>query len=354
MVGAMKTPTLIVAVLAFTSTSFAVDPPPDGGYPGANTAEGEDALFSLTIGWENTAVGWRSLYLTTTGFQNVAVGNYSLYNNTNGAANTSMGYAAMIGNKSGCQNVAVGYQSLFVNTTACQNVGIGTSALWGNLSGGGNVAIGQQALYYLNGGSFNIAIGYYAGEQITGSNNIAIGHRGYGLQSNTIRIGTEGTHTATYVAGIRQTPLIKGTALAVGITADGQLGVRASSAKFKEAIKPIDKASEAILDLKPVTFRYKKELDPRAAPQFGLVAEEVAKVDPDLVIADDQGKPFTVRYDEVNAMLLNEFLKEHKKVEEQAKTVGAQAKKLEAQASKIERLETALEKMSARLDAKGL
>jgi hypothetical protein len=116
----------------------------------------------------------------------------------------------------------------------------------------------------------------------------------------------------------------------------------------------MDKASQAILELKPVTFRYKKELDPKGAPQFGLVAEEVAKVNPDLVVADDQGKPFTVRYEEVNAMLLNEFLKEHKKVEEQTKTVEEQANKLETQATKIEQLENQLQQMAARLDAKGL
>ena len=136
-------------------------------------------------------------------------------------------------------------------------------------------------------------------------------------ESNTIRIGTTGTQTATFIAGIRETPIAKGVALAVGITADGQLGVRASSARFKEAIKPMDKASEAIFSLQPVTFRYKKALDPQALPQFGLVAEQVAKVDPDLVARDEQGKPFSVRYEEVNAMLLNEFLKEHRKVEEQ-------------------------------------
>jgi hypothetical protein len=159
-------------------------------------------------------------------------------------------------------------------------------------------------------------LGYNAGANLTaGNNNIDIGNGGVAAEANTIRIGTSGTQTATFIAGIR------GVAIAgaqpVGVNANGQLGIRASSARFKEAITPMDKTSEAILSLQPVAFRYKKELDPAGVPQFGLVAEQVAKVNPDLVARDDQGKPFTVRYDEVNAMLLNEFLKEHHKVEEQ-------------------------------------
>ena len=175
-------------------------------------------------------------------------------------------------------------------------------------------------------------MGFDAGVNLTtGDNNIDIGNEGVAGESNTIRIGTAGIQTATFIAGIREAPLAQGIAVAVGITADGQLGVRASSDRFKDAIKPMDKASEAILSLKPVTFRYKKELDPEATPQFGLVAEQVAKVDPDLVARDAEGKPFTVRYDEVNAMLLNEFLKEHRKVQELETRVAAQQKGFESQ-----------------------
>ena len=162
-------------------------------------------------------------------------------------------------------------------------------------------------------------MGVVAGFNLTtGDNNIDIGNGGVAGEAGIIRIGTAGTQTATFIAGIREAPLAHGAAVAVGITADGQLGVRASSARFKEAIKPMDKASEAIFSLQPVTFRYKKELDPQALPQFGLVAEQVAKVNPDLVARDAEGKPFTVRYEEVNAMLLNEFLKEHRKVKSRA------------------------------------
>jgi predicted ribosome quality control (RQC) complex YloA/Tae2 family protein len=158
-------------------------------------------------------------------------------------------------------------------------------------------------------------LGYSAGANLTaGDNNIDIGNAGLAGEAGVIRIGTIGTQTATFIAGIRGVPIIGGTE--VGVNASGQLGVRASSERFKDAIKPMDKASEAILALKPVTFRYKHDLDPAGIPQFGLVAEQVEKVNPDLVARDDEGKPYTVRYEAVNAMLLNEFLKEHRKVEE--------------------------------------
>jgi hypothetical protein len=166
----------------------------------------------------------------------------------------------------------------------------------------------------------------------TGDNNIDIGNGGVAGESGVIRIGVTGTQTATFIAGIRGVPITGGTA--IGVNASGQIGIRASSVRFKEAIHPMDNASEAILRLKPVTFRYKKELDPEGAAQFGLVAEEVAKVSPDLVVADEQGKPFTVRYEEVNAMLLNEFLKEHRKVEqmqEQIEALTAGIQKVSAQ-----------------------
>jgi len=138
------------------------------------------------------------------------------------------------------------------------------------------------------------------------------------------------------------------------IDSSGHLGTLTSSARYKENIQPIDSASSAILSLQPVSFRYKKELDPKGIPQFGLVAEEVAKVDPDLVARDEEGKPYTVRYEAVNAMLLNEFLKEHKKVEEQTETVQEQANRMETQAKEIDELKSALKDVTARLDARGL
>jgi hypothetical protein len=325
----------------------------DGNY---NTAIGYQALYSNSTGISNTATGANTLHNNTTGSGNVAVVLGALYYNVTGSGNTATGTAALTantgdnntatgggalyGNNTGNGNTASGHLALEVNSVGSENTATGDNALSYNFSGNNNTAEGANALLKTTGDN-NIGLGSGAGSNLTaGDNNIDIGNAGVRAESSTVRIGTEGTHTATYIAGIRQSPLATGTAVGVGITADGRLGVRVSSARFKEAIKSMDKRSEDILNLKPVTFRYKKELDAKGTPQFGLVAEEVAKVNPDLVVTDDQGKPFTVRYDEVNVMLLNEFLKEHKKVEEQA--------------SKIEELESALEKITARLDDKGL
>jgi len=184
-----------------------------------------------------------------------------------------------------------------------------------NSTGANNTASGANALQNNLTGSNNIGLGNSAGSNLTtGSNNIAIGNTGVAAESSTIRIGTQNTQTDTYIAGVWQ-GIVAGTASPVRVNASGKVGTVPSSARFKEAIQPMDNASEAILSLQPVSFRYKKELDPDSVPQFGLVAEEVARVAPHLVVADDQGRPFTVRYEEVNAMLLNEFLKEHRKVE---------------------------------------
>jgi len=179
-------------------------------------------------------------------------------------------------------------------------------------------------------------LGFKAGRNLTtGNNNIDIGNMGVAGESNTIRIGTTGTQTATFIAGISGATVPTG--IAVVVDADGHLGTTTSSARFKEAIKPMDKASEAILALKPVTFRYKHELDPEGIPQFGLVAEDVEKVNSDLVARDDEGKPYTVRYEAVNAMLLNEFIKEHREVQELKKQLAA--------------LTVGLQKVSAQLEA---
>lgn len=369
----MKTSTLIlIAGLGISSSSFAVDPPPDGGYENENTAEGEDALFSLTTGAGNTALGFQALYFSTvgssntaigasalhantTGYSNTATGFVSLYKNTLGSQNTATGSGALYNNTTGQGNTADGVSALFSNTTGLQNAAFGASALPNNTTGALNTAVGTAALYFSKLGSVNIAVGYNAGSHIvSGSNNIDIGGKGTVDESGVIRIGNQGTQTAAYIAGISDTPLTVGTAVAVGVTPAGQLGVRASSAKFKEGIKPMENASEAILLLQPVTFHYKKVLDPKATPQFGLVAEQVEKVDPDLVVKDDEGKPFSVRYEAVNAMLLNEFLKEHNKVEEQTKAVEKQAAKVDAQAKEIAELKSALKEVTDRLTAKGL
>ena len=289
----------------------------------SNTFLGADALLNNTSGESNTAIGGGALTSNTTGFDNTANGSTALFYNTSGYANTANGAFALFLNTSGSDNTAVGTTALTNNITGGANTAVGVEALRAS-TGKDNTALGFLAGQNLTGDN-NIAVGSLAGQYLLGDNNIDIGNQGGADDSGVIRIGTEGTHTTTYIAGIREAPLAHGEAVAVGITADGQLGVRASSARFKELVKPMDSASEAILSLRPVEFRYKKEFDASQAPQFGLVAEEVARTAPQLVIRDANGKPFTVRYDEVNAMLLNEFLKEHRKVEEQAQINQEQA-----------------------------
>ena len=239
-----------------------------------------------------------------------------------------------------------------ITTTGGENTAMGLWALAGNTTGGNNTAIGLNALLFNTNGTNNIAIGSNAGLRIANdSNNIVIGSPGVTGQSNAIRIGNV-THVATFIAGISGAPAPGG--VGVMISSKGKLGTIASSKRFKDNILPMDKASEAILALKPVTFRYKKELDPVGIPQFGLVAEQVEKVNPDLVARDEQGKAYTVRYEAVNAMLLNEFLKEHRKVESLEKAMSDQQKEnaamramLKAQAAQIQKVSDQLRAQAA-------
>jgi len=186
-----------------------------------------------------------------------------------------------------------------------------------------------------NTGSDNIAVGNQAGAFLTtGNNNIDIGNLGLAAESDTIRIGDSSVHTATFIAGISGHTALGG--VAVFVNAAGRLGTMTSSVRFKDKIRPMDKASEVILALKPVTFHYKRELDPDGIPQFGLVAEDVEKVNPDLVVRDKEGKPYSVRYEQVNAMLLNEFLKEHRKVEQMQKQIDVLTAGLQKVSAQLE------------------
>jgi hypothetical protein len=280
-----------------------------------NTAMGYYALYSDTSGYSNTAVGYLSLFANTMGSYNTATGPYALYSNTTGTANTANGFGALSDNNTGGYNMASGFESLQFNTTGNNNVATGVYALSANTSGHDNTATGFQALAGNSIGSNNIAVGSNAGIKLTKeNNNIDIGNAGVAGESKVIRIGTKGTQLQTFIAGISG---VAATGSNVVVNAMGKLGVTTSSARFKEAIKPMDTDSEAILALKPVSFRYKEEIDPDRIAQFGLIAEEVEKVDPRLVGRDDQGKVNTVRYEAVNAMLLNEFLKEHHKAQQQ-------------------------------------
>jgi hypothetical protein len=371
---------LVLAAFALSPAAKAVDPPPDGGYPGNNTAEGDDALFSLTTGTENTALGFGALYSNTTGDSNTATGSLALLSNTTGVRNTANGFVALANNTTGQRNTATGrgalannttgsfntadgHNALFSNSTGIQNTAtgsfalifsttgndntaIGYFALWNNTTGNSNTASGFNALRENTTGNSNIGLGNFAGSNLTtGDNNIDIGNPGVAAEANTIRIGTVGTQTATYIAGIMGKTTPRGTPVFINV--NGQLGTVASSARFKTEIKPMDKASEAILALKPVTFHYKKDFDPEGTPQFGLVAEDVEKVNPHLVVRDAEGKVNTVRYEAVNAMLLNEFLKEHQKVEAQQATI-TQLKSTVAQQKKD--FQATVAQLTARLD----
>jgi hypothetical protein len=340
---------IALAWLALSPTAQAVSPPPDGGYPNGNTAEGTKALLNNTTGADNTAVGFEALLHNTTGSQNTAAGNSALVSNTTGSQNTAAGARALLGNTTGIQNTANGVFALQNNTTGGLNTATGLSALQDNTTGSNNSANGFAALLNNTTGSGNIALGVFAGVNLTtGLNNIDIGNVGNAGESNKIRIGTVGTQTATFIAGIRGATVASGVGIIVGT--DGQLGTVTSSERFKEAIKAMGKASEAILALKPVTFRYKHELDPEGIPQFGLVAEQVEKVNPDLVARDDHGKVNTVRYEAVNAMLLNEFLKQHRKVKELEAAIAQQQEEIKALTASVKVQASQIRKVSAQLE----
>jgi Chaperone of endosialidase len=446
----MKTNIIYPALAGFAFTCFAllpiaqaVSPPPDGGYPGANTAEGQSALLNLTTGRYNTAVGYFSLLSdatgifntavgagtllfntgdqntatgvgallsNTTGTQNTANGAFALFSNTTESFNTATGFQALFSNTGdgGHYNVADGYQALYSNTTGRRNVAEGNAALYSNTIGSFNTAVGDSALFSLttvdpsngnglsntaigelalanviNGaantamgesalvniitGYQNIAVGYVAGQNLTtGNNNIYISNPSVDTESNTIRIGnvvgftdiygyTHAAHSATYIAGIYgATTSDAGSTIPVYVDMNGNLGTVASAARLKKEIRPMDKTSEAILALTPVTFQYKS--DSKGTPQFGLIAEEVAKVNPDLVVRDRNGEIYTVRYEALNAMLLNEFLKAHRRMEEQEATIAELKQdfqsRLVRQQKQIEALTAGLQKVSAQLELK--
>ena len=305
---------VLIVCLGALQNTHAVSPAPDGGYPGGNTAEGQNALLSLTTGGYNTAVGIFSLRSDIAGSYNTAVGAGALFANT------------------ADQNTAIGVGALLSNTTGSANTADGLFALFSNTTGSDNTAVGGAALYQNTTGFNNIAVGPAAGFDVTTANNV-------------ICIGASGNNVSSscYIGSIFGATASNG--VGVFINSNGRLGTMTSSRRFKEDIKPLDKTSEAVLLLKPVSFRYKKEIDPEAtnAVQFGLVAEDVEKVNPDLIVRDKEGKPYSVRYDQVNAMLLNEFLKAHRKQEEQGAMIAQQQKQIEA-------LTAGLQKVSAQLE----
>ena len=320
-----------------------------------NVAHGVSSLYSNTTGHHNSANGWSTLLLNTSGNENTASGSAALLSNTGGSDNAALGFRALYSNTTGNYNLANGANALYSNKTGFYNTANGSSALFRNITGSYNTADGLNALYGNTSGGNNIALGFSAGSNLTtGSNNIDIGNRGVAGEAGGIRIGTKGTQLRTFIAGISGVAVAGG----VGVVVDtnGQLGTVMSSARFKEQIKPMNDASESLLALRPVTFHYKHDIDPEGINQFGLIAEEVEKVNPNLVARDERGKPYTVRYEAVNAMLLNEFLKEHRKVAEQAlkqqeleTLVTQQQKAIESLTSTLKEQATQIQKVSAQM-----
>src|SRR6266576_1117880 len=283
---------------------------------GFNSATGVFSLFSNTSGFFNSATGAYSLANNISGTHNTANGYAALYRNADADDNTATGYAALYHDTTGVANTATGVFALFNNTIGSANSAFGAAALGSNTTGFFNTAVGDDALFSNTSGSANIAIGLQAGTLLTpGDHNIDIGHPGVAGESATIRIGATGVQTTTYIAGIAGQTVGAGGSTCY-VDNDGKLGVFLSARRFKTDIADMAAASEALLALRPVTFHYKPELDKTGIPQFGLVAEEVAEVNPDLVTHDAKGDICTVRYEAVNVMLLNEFLKEHKAVQE--------------------------------------
>lgn len=338
----------LIACVAASPKAQAVNPPPDGGYSGGNTAEGDSALSSLTSGTYNTGLGWFSLRSVTTNGRNTAVGAGTLLLNS-ANDNTAIGAGALLSNSTGQSNTATGSLALFNSTISNSNTADGEFALFANTTGNANTAIGGGALSSNTTGGSNTALGLDAlAGNTTGNGNTALGAAAgsaIGSASGVIAIHSPGGNVdnSTWIANIFGVTTVSGSTAPVVVSDAGQLGTVASSRRFKKDIKPMDKSSESILSLNPITFHYKN--DRTSTAQFGLIAEDVANVNPDLVLPDKEGKPYTVRYDQINAMLLNEFLKEHKafaeeelKVQRLEATVKALATTVKAQAAQIEKV----------------
>ena len=321
---------LVLACFPIAPVAVAV-PPPRGEDRGNGNSAAEDvqALNLSTTGSNNTAHGWFSLINNTTGRDNTADGFQALTNNVEGLSNTATGSQALLSNTAGSYNTAVGRLTLSNNTLGNFNTGVGQLALFNTIASG-NTAVGYSALSSNTTGRTNTAVGYFAGVNVTDALNV-------------ISIGSSGGNVtnSTWIGNIYGATTQSAITAPVVISDGGQLGTVASSERFKKDIAAMDKTSESILSLRPVSFHYKK--DTKNTPQFGLIAEDVAKVNAALVLPDQEGKPYTVRYDAVNAMLLNEFLKEHRIVQEQGAMIARQQKQIEA-------LITAVQKVSVQLD----
>ena len=286
---------------------------------------------------------------TTTGTQNSAFGSAALQANTTGMQNAAFGNSALIANTSGNTNSAFGTGALLASTTANLNSAFGFEALVASTTGSNNSAFGEGALFNLKTGSGNLALGAQAGLNLTGaeSNNIYLSNSGVAGESNTARIGTD--LTAVFITGISGRTSASG--VGVFVNTSGQLGTLTSSRRFKHEIADMGAESDLLMKLRPVAFYYKPELDETQTRQYGLVAEEVAQVAPQLVVYDKDGAPQTVRYHFVNAMLLGAVQKQQRRIEEQARALQKQQSTIDLQQKEIQDLAERLDKLEAMLAA---
>jgi hypothetical protein len=325
---------------SLTVLSFAASP---AAWAQTNTAYGTNALRAVTTGTSDSAFGYNALAQNTTGSGNTATGWDALYFNIGGSNNTATGIAALEANSSGTGNTATGVGALANNGSGKSNTATGWGALYFN-SGNDNTAVGTFALEDNSSGGNNIGVGSEAGFYLTtGSNNIEIGNPGTAADANTMRIGTEGTQTATYIAGIFNTTVTGGCSVVAAST--GQLGCVTSSARYKRDVRDMGDSSDKLMELRPVTFVYKA--DQTGAQQFGLIAEEVEKVYPELVVRDAAGKPVTVGYQMLPAMLLNELQKQARQLDQKNRQIAA----LERQVASIQKKDAEIGALAARLDA---
>src|SRR6184192_849597 len=353
--------TVLSALVCFglcQQVQSATDTPDPGSVPTSNTADGQGALGSLTTGLYNSAFGFLSVLSLSDANFDTGVGAAALLVD-NGGTNTAVGAGALLNNSDGADNNAVGAFALFNNVSGFFNNAHGRNALL-NSTGSQNNAMGDDAMFFNTTGSFNTAIGDDALDaNVDGNNNVAVGDEaGTGLGAsvnNCIAINVPGAgpfatlDNTCFIGSIFDQPVSDvGTQEAVFVDQFNVVGISASSRRFKHDIQPMDKASEAILALKPVTFKYNADKNGRT--QYGLIAEEVATVNPDLVVQHKDGEISTVRYEQVNAMLLNEFLKDHQKVQSLETTVAQQQKGMEVLTAQLKEQAAQIQKVSAQLE----
>jgi len=344
------------SLFALAATAWAQGPTDlflgtNAGNPGVSTgardtAVGVNSMAALTSGNSNTGLGYNSLLVCTSGGSNTALGTFSQNATTTGSVNTSVGSGSLSANTTGNGNVAVGNSAMSRNQTSGDNVAVGLNALFFTTAGS-NTAVGSNALATDTTGTGNIALGYFAGSLIsTGSNNIDIGSSAPGNESDTIRIGN--TQTAAYLAGVNGVTVSSG--VQVYIDSNGQLGTLTSSARFKEDVADMGGASRLLMQLRPVTFHYKAPYDDGSHRlQYGLIAEEVAKVDPELVQLDGKGQAQTVRYHVISMMLLNEVQRQEGQMESQTAEIGTLRALTDRQRAELDQQKQLLAEQGARL-----